>query len=227
MLNACPWLRYQRPSMRSRADPYSRFLEALLHEAGGSDGWHCARTRARSLHTSLPVFIRSLVGLEREAATQAFAQLVAGGTASARQLQFIGDDRAAPDRARRHAGGPPVCLALHRHTRARAGRRVGCSQCGAAFFGTEGAGAAAGSGIARAVVLRGRSLRRCCTARWYAVAMAPHRRALPTAPAAFFKNRSSWRTARLALRPQWHANAGAACARRSPFRSVSHHVFFL
>ena len=61
-------------------------LEALLHEAGGSDG---DIARARDLHTSLPVFIRSLVGLDREAATQAFAHLVAEGTASASQLQFI------------------------------------------------------------------------------------------------------------------------------------------
>ena len=58
----------------------------LLHEAGGSDG---DLARARDLHTSLPVFIRSLVGLDREAATQAFAGLVASGTASASQLQFI------------------------------------------------------------------------------------------------------------------------------------------
>ena len=61
-------------------------LEALLHEAGGSDG---DIKRARQLHASLPVFIRSLVGLEREAATAAFASLIAPGTASASQLQFI------------------------------------------------------------------------------------------------------------------------------------------
>jgi len=61
-------------------------LEALLHEAGGSAG---DIERARQLHTSLPVFIRSLVGLEREAATAAFAGLIAPGTASASQLQFI------------------------------------------------------------------------------------------------------------------------------------------
>ncbi len=61
-------------------------LDALLHEAGGSDG---DIERARALHTSLPVFVRSLVGLDREAAAAAFAHLVAGGTASASQLQFI------------------------------------------------------------------------------------------------------------------------------------------
>ena len=61
-------------------------LEALLHEAGGTDN---DMDRARTLHTSLPAFVRSLVGLDREAATQAFAHLVASGTASASQLQFI------------------------------------------------------------------------------------------------------------------------------------------
>lgn len=61
-------------------------LEALLHEAGGTND---DIARARTLHTSLPVFIRSLVGLEREAAAAAFASLVAVGTASASQLQFI------------------------------------------------------------------------------------------------------------------------------------------
>ncbi|WP_026437315.1 DEAD/DEAH box helicase family protein [Acidovorax sp. JHL-9] len=61
-------------------------LEALLHEAGGTDG---DIERARTLHTSLPVFVRSLVGLDREAAMAAFSNLIGGGQASASQLQFI------------------------------------------------------------------------------------------------------------------------------------------
>ncbi|MBL7087760.1 type I restriction-modification enzyme R subunit C-terminal domain-containing protein [Acidovorax sp.] len=61
-------------------------LEALLHEAGGTDG---DIERARTLHASLPVFVRSLVGLDREAAMAAFANLIAAGTASASQLQFV------------------------------------------------------------------------------------------------------------------------------------------
>lgn len=61
-------------------------LDALLHEAGGTDG---DLERVRALHTSVAAFVRSLVGLERKAAAQAFAHLIAGGTASARQLQFI------------------------------------------------------------------------------------------------------------------------------------------
>jgi len=61
-------------------------LEALLHEAGGTDS---DLQRARTLHTSLPMFVRSLVGLDREAAMAAFANLIAAGTASESQLQFI------------------------------------------------------------------------------------------------------------------------------------------
>lgn len=61
-------------------------LERLLHEAGGTDD---NLARARELHQSLPAFIRSLVGLDREAAMQAFSHLVAGSTATASQLQFI------------------------------------------------------------------------------------------------------------------------------------------
>ena len=61
-------------------------LEALLHEAGGTDG---DIERVRTLHTSLPVFVRSLVGLDREAAAAAFSSLVEAGTATASQLQLI------------------------------------------------------------------------------------------------------------------------------------------
>ena len=61
-------------------------LEALLQEAGGTDD---NLARVRSQHTSLPQFVRSLVGLDREAAMEAFSGLIASGTASASQLQFI------------------------------------------------------------------------------------------------------------------------------------------
>ncbi|OJU92902.1 MAG: restriction endonuclease subunit R [Burkholderiales bacterium 66-5] len=61
-------------------------LDALLHEAGGSDG---DIAQACTLHQSLPAFVRSLVGLEREAVMAAFNTLIADGTASASQLQFI------------------------------------------------------------------------------------------------------------------------------------------
>ena len=61
-------------------------LEKMLHEAGGTDG---DIARARELHQSLPAFVRSLVGLDREAAKQAFGHLLAGSTATASQIQFI------------------------------------------------------------------------------------------------------------------------------------------
>lgn len=61
-------------------------LDAMLHEAGGTDG---DIAQARALHKSLPAFVRSLVGLDREAATQAFGHLLANSTATARQIEFI------------------------------------------------------------------------------------------------------------------------------------------
>lgn len=61
-------------------------LETLLHEAGGTES---DIQRAVALHANLAVFVRSLVGLEREAAMAAFTTLIAAGTASASQLQFI------------------------------------------------------------------------------------------------------------------------------------------
>ncbi|WP_445289187.1 DEAD/DEAH box helicase family protein [Variovorax atrisoli] len=61
-------------------------LERMLHEAGGTDG---DLARARDLHKSLAAFVRSLVGLDRDAVGQAFAHLIAGTTATASQLQFI------------------------------------------------------------------------------------------------------------------------------------------
>lgn len=61
-------------------------LEALLHEAGGTDD---DIARARTLHIGLVGFVRSLVGLDREAAMAAFSELIEAGTASASQLTFI------------------------------------------------------------------------------------------------------------------------------------------
>jgi len=61
-------------------------LERMLHEAGGTNG---DLARARDLHKSLAAFVRSLVGLDREAVGLAFAHLIAGTTATASQLQFV------------------------------------------------------------------------------------------------------------------------------------------
>lgn len=61
-------------------------LEGMLKQAGGSqDLIDQARTRCQGLG----LFIRSLVGLEREAAMQAFSVLLQGSTATPDQIEFI------------------------------------------------------------------------------------------------------------------------------------------
>ncbi len=58
----------------------------MLVEAGGSP--EVIKLATEQNH-GLGIFIRSLVGLDRETAKQAFSQFVAGTTASASQLEFI------------------------------------------------------------------------------------------------------------------------------------------
>ena len=69
----------------------SRARGELSPELEERFAWEVLLGRDRTLHTSLPAFVRSLVGLDREAAAQAFAHLIASGTASASQLQFINE----------------------------------------------------------------------------------------------------------------------------------------
>ena len=45
--------------------------------------------RAKEKSHGLGVFIRSLVGLDREAAKQAFSQFLSGGTTTANQVEFV------------------------------------------------------------------------------------------------------------------------------------------
>lgn len=61
-------------------------LERMLMDAGGSQA---LIDQAKQESQSLGIFIRSLVGLEREAAIQAFNEFVADTTASAKQIEFI------------------------------------------------------------------------------------------------------------------------------------------
>ncbi len=61
-------------------------LERMLVEAGGSAD--VIKLAAEQNH-GLGIFIRSLVGLDRETAKQAFSQFVSGTTATASQLEFI------------------------------------------------------------------------------------------------------------------------------------------
>jgi len=61
-------------------------LERMLVEAGGSP--EVIKLATEQNH-GLGIFIRSLVGLDRETAKQAFSQFVVGTTATASQLEFI------------------------------------------------------------------------------------------------------------------------------------------
>lgn len=61
-------------------------LEKMLLEAGGSP--ELIKTASEQSH-GLGVFIRSLVGLDREAAIQAFSEFTTGSTATANQIEFI------------------------------------------------------------------------------------------------------------------------------------------
>jgi len=61
-------------------------LERMLIEAGGSPE---LINLAREQSHGLGIFIRSLVGLDREAATQAFSEFISGTTATPNQIEFI------------------------------------------------------------------------------------------------------------------------------------------
>ncbi len=59
----------------------------MLVEAGGSPD---VIKLATEQNHGLGIFIRSLVGLDRETAKQALSQFVVGGAATASQIEFIG-----------------------------------------------------------------------------------------------------------------------------------------
>jgi len=61
-------------------------LERMLAEAGGSPA---QIQKAAEENLSLGIFIRSLVGMDREAVSQAFNVLIAGTTATPDQIEFI------------------------------------------------------------------------------------------------------------------------------------------
>lgn len=62
-------------------------LERMMVDAGVGTADDIAREKAKS--QGLGVFIRSLVGLDREAAKHAFSQFLSGGTATANQVEFV------------------------------------------------------------------------------------------------------------------------------------------
>jgi type I restriction enzyme R subunit len=59
-------------------------LEKMLIQAGGTQA-----LIAELKNSGLGIFIRSLVGLDREAAMQAFSELLQGGKATPEQIEFI------------------------------------------------------------------------------------------------------------------------------------------
>lgn len=61
-------------------------LERMLIEAGGSQA---QINEAKEQSQGLGLFIRSLVGLDREAAKQAFSEFISGSTMGANQIEFI------------------------------------------------------------------------------------------------------------------------------------------
>ena len=62
-------------------------LERILLESGIGTSENLEY--AKEMSQGLGLFIRSLVGLNREAAKQAFAEFLSGSTASADQIEFI------------------------------------------------------------------------------------------------------------------------------------------
>lgn len=62
-------------------------LERVLSESGGENGSHLARVKSE--FQSLGLFVRSLVGLDREAAKAALGGFAANRTLSASQIEFV------------------------------------------------------------------------------------------------------------------------------------------
>jgi type I restriction enzyme, R subunit len=62
-------------------------LERMLSESGFANSNHLEKAKAES--NGLGLFVRSLVGLDREAAKQALAHFMAGKTLSANQIEFV------------------------------------------------------------------------------------------------------------------------------------------
>ena len=58
----------------------------MLIEAGGTPD---LINEAKEINKGLGIFIRSLVGLDREAALQAFNEFISDSTATANQIEFI------------------------------------------------------------------------------------------------------------------------------------------
>ena len=62
-------------------------LERMMRASGPANPEHL--TKAKTESNGLGLFVRSLVGLDREAAKQALAGFVAGKTLSSNQIEFV------------------------------------------------------------------------------------------------------------------------------------------
>jgi type I restriction enzyme R subunit len=76
-------LRTNRPLTESDL----RELERVLAESGVGEARDIERARTES--QGLGLFVRSLIGLDREAAKEAFAGFLSGRTATANQIEFV------------------------------------------------------------------------------------------------------------------------------------------
>ena len=89
-------------------------LERMLAESGVGSRGRLQQGQSGESH-GLGLFVRSLVGLDREAAKEALAGFLAGKTLDANQIEFVELDRQPPHRARRHGCRAALRVALHRH----------------------------------------------------------------------------------------------------------------
>ncbi|MBW4551555.1 MAG: DEAD/DEAH box helicase family protein [Aphanocapsa sp. GSE-SYN-MK-11-07L] len=76
-------LRHNQPLTATDLDE----LERIMLEAGAATSEHLQQAKQAS--QGLGLFIRSIVGLDREAAKQAFAEFLSCSTASANQIEFV------------------------------------------------------------------------------------------------------------------------------------------
>ena len=88
-------------------------LESMLAENGIGDAETIARAKEES--QGLGLFVRSLIGLDRGAAKEAFADFLEGKIAHRESDRVRRPDHQSPHRARRHGCGTAVRVTVHRH----------------------------------------------------------------------------------------------------------------
>ncbi len=91
----------------------------MVLEVGAGEEADIARA-AEDAH-GLGLFVRSLVGLDREAATEAFSGFLADTTFTVDQIRFVNLIVGTSDGQRRDGGSPTLRVAVHRSCPARSG----------------------------------------------------------------------------------------------------------